>query len=122
MAQLHQRQGITIIQLSGPEYESLDQATVEALRDELLDYVVQANPPNVALDLSSTKFIGSAFLETMFRCWNRIKQRDGRMALCGLHPFCAEVLRVTRLETLWEIYPTVDDAVAALAGGNAPSN
>ena len=114
MAKLNQQPDVTIIEL-GPEYHSLDQATVEALRDKLLDFVDQADPPNIALDLSHTRFIGSAFLETLFRCWNRIKHRDGRLALCGLHPFCSEVLRVTRLETLWEIYPTIEDAKAAMA-------
>ncbi len=38
------------------------------------------------------------------------------MALSGVHPFCVEILRVTRLHTLWPVYPTRDEAVAALAG------
>jgi hypothetical protein len=32
-----------------------------------------------------------------------------------VQPFCAEVIHVTRLDTLWEIHPTRAAAVAALA-------
>jgi hypothetical protein len=34
--------------------------------------------------------------------------------LCGVQPFCAEVIHVTRLDTLWESFPTREEAVAVL--------
>ena len=37
------------------------------------------------------------------------------MAVCGLRPFCAEVLRVSRVDSLWETYPTSDEALQATA-------
>lgn len=106
--------GVTIIAL-GPEYENLDDAILEELRKVILDGVANADPPLVVLDLSHTKFFGSAFIEILFRAWNRIeKQEGGEFCLSGLTPYCAEVIDVTHLNRLWSIYDTREEAVAAL--------
>jgi anti-anti-sigma factor len=109
-----QQDGVTIIAL-GPDYENLDDAILEDLRHVILDGVAQAHPPLVVVDLSHTKFFGSAFIEILFRAWNRIvKQEGGEFCLSGLTPYCAEVIDVTHLNRLWCIYNTREEAVAAL--------
>jgi anti-anti-sigma factor len=82
--------------------------------DFLLDLVDRAQPPVVVLDLSQTDYFDSRFIETMVRAWNRIKRRDGRFAVCGLKPFCREVIQTTKLDTIWDVFATRDEAVAAL--------
>ena len=111
--------GVTIIAL-GPEYENLDDAVLEELRTVILDGVAAADPPLVVLDLSHTKFFGSAFIEILFRAWNRIvKQEGGQFCLSGLTPYCAEIIDVTHLNQLWSIYKDRDEAVAALKAKTA---
>jgi len=82
----------------------------------LLAEAVRAEPPRLLLDLSGTELIGSRFVELLVQTWKRLRQRGGIMALCGVQPFCSEVLRTTKLDTLWNSYPTRDDGVAALSG------
>ncbi len=109
-----QQDGVTIIAV-GPDYENLDDVLLEELRKVILDTVAHADPPLVVLDFSHTKFFGSAFIEILFRAWNRIvKQESGEFCLCGLTPYCAEVIDVTHLNRLWSIYDTREEAVAAL--------
>lgn len=108
-----QQEGVTIIAL-GPEYENLDEAILDELRKVILDAVANANPPLVVLDLSHTKFFGSAFIEILFRAWNRIEQQNGEFCLCGLTTYCAEVIDVTHLNRLWSIYDNREEAVEAL--------
>ena len=106
--------GITIISL-GPEYENLDEPGLEGLKEMVLDVARTADPPLVILDLSHTKFFGSAFIEILFRAWNRLKARDGgQFCISGLTPYCKEVIEVTHLNELWKILDTLDEAVAAL--------
>lgn len=106
--------GVTVIAL-GPDYENLDDAILDELRKVILDGVADADPPLVVLDLSHTKFFGSAFIEILFRAWNRIeKQEGGEFALSGLTPYCAEVIDVTHLNRLWKIYNTREEAVESL--------
>lgn len=107
-------EGVTVIAL-GMEYENLDDAVLDDLRKFILDAVAAADPPLVVLDLSHTKFFGSAFIEVLFRAWNRIeKQGGGEFCLSGLTPYCAEVIDVTHLNRLWSIYDTREEAVQAL--------
>jgi anti-anti-sigma factor len=107
--------GVTVIQL-GPEYENLDERLLEGLRSVALDVSKSADPPWVVIDLSNTKFFGSAFIEILFRLWNRMNSRPGgQFAISGLTSYCAEVLKITHLDSLWKIYPTRAAAVQALS-------
>jgi anti-anti-sigma factor len=81
----------------------------------MLEQAQTAEPPLIVLDLAETAYMGSAFIETISRTWKRVNARSGQLVLCSLTPFCAEVLRATRLDTLWKHYPTRGDAIAALA-------
>lgn len=107
--------GVTVIQL-GPEYENLDERLLEGLRGAALEVSKAADPPWVVIDLSNTRFFGSAFIEILFRLWNRMNSRPGgQFAISGLTPYCAEVLKITHLDSLWKIFPDRASAVAALA-------
>ena len=105
--------GVTVIHL-GPEYENLDESLLDELRAAILEVAETATPPKVVLDLSHTKFFGSAFIEIMFRAWKRLESRGGKFGLSGLTPYCAEIVEVTHLDRLWKIFPDRDSAVAAL--------
>ena len=113
MVQSISRQTYTIVEL-GVSYDSLDIDALDEAGGVLLTQAATADPPRVVVDLFQTRFIGSTFLELLVRTWKHLHQRGGVMAVCGLHPLCAEVFHVTRLETLWHSYPTRDDAVKAL--------
>jgi len=109
-----QDKGVTVIAL-GPEYENLDEHILDDLRDVFQELSESADPPWVVVDLANTKFFGSSFLEILFRMWNHLHSRDGgRLALSGLTPYCAEVLAITHLDTLWPTFPDRSLAVTAL--------
>jgi len=74
------------------------------------------------LDLSETKFIGSRFIGLLVRSWKRVRDRQGRMVLCSLQPFCREALENTRLlNTLWTTHPTRAEALQALSSSESES-
>jgi anti-anti-sigma factor len=101
---------VTVIAL-GPEYESLDEAGLDDLREAILAGVQSAEPPLVVLDLSHTKFFGSAFIEILFRAWNRVSARKGgQFCLCGLTSYCREVIDVTHLDRIWHVCETRSEA------------
>ena len=118
MIQVTRQQDVTVIEL-GPSYETLNDEVLREMAEVLLTKATTADPPRVVLDLSGTKYIGSLFVELLVRTWKRLSERGGKMVLCGLQPFCAEVLRISRLDTLWESFPTQAEAVAALRDSTA---
>ncbi|MDA1015039.1 MAG: STAS domain-containing protein [Planctomycetota bacterium] len=105
---------VTIIGL-GPEYENLDEHLLDEVREAILAGTDLADPPLVVLDLSHTKFFGSAFIEILFRAWKRLNEREGgRFAISGLTPYCREVIEITHLDKLWDVYDTRDLAVSSI--------
>ncbi len=107
--------GVTVI-LLGPEYESLDESLLDDLRATILEVAETADPPKVVLDLSHTKFFGSAFIEIMFRAWKRVDARGGTFAISGLTRYCTEIVEVTHLDRLWKVFANREAAVAGLNG------
>ncbi len=79
MAQIERRDDVTIIHLDAA-YEALDPAKFEVAQQLLLGQADAAEPPLVVLDLSQTAYMGSAFIEVMFRAWKRVAER--RASLC----------------------------------------
>jgi anti-anti-sigma factor len=88
--------------------------------ERMLREAEQADPPCLLIDLSQTDYIGSRFVELLVRVWRRLKQRGGVLALCGVQPFCLEVLKVTRLDQVWALYPSRPAALDALEVSAAP--
>jgi anti-anti-sigma factor len=115
MANVRRERGATILEL-GSAYASLDQQALENLGGVIFAEAAHANPPLLVLDLSQTRVIGSSFLEILVRAWKRLRQREGRMVLCAMQPFCTEVLRAAHLDSIWPSYQTCEEALVALAG------
>jgi anti-anti-sigma factor len=114
MTRVSQVDGVTIFSVDR-EYDSLDDRKVSEFSSQLTGAVEQVDPPVLLLDLSETTFIGSSFLGVLVRAWKRIRERNGRMALCHVNELCSEVLHASKLDTIWDIYPARDAAVRALA-------
>lgn len=114
MVQVLKEQNITIIDLGG-KYEALNEALLQGLAEKLLQEAERAEPPWLLVDLTGVGYVGSNFLEILVRGWKRLKQRSGTMALCGVGSFCADILKITRLNTLWTIYPSREEAIRAMA-------
>jgi anti-anti-sigma factor len=114
MTRVSQVDGVTVFQVDR-EYDSLDDRTVAEFSAQLTSAIQPDHPPLLLLDLSDTTFIGSSFLGVLVRVWKRIRERNGRMALCHVNEICGEVLHASKLDTIWDIYSTRDAAVRALA-------
>lgn len=119
MADIVRQGDVTIVRLDR-EYDALDVERHRLISGLLLDQADVASPPRLLLDMSATNYIGSSFIELLFRVWKRLQQRHGTMAICGLTPFCFEVLTVTGLEKLWPLYTDCDEALASF-GSDAPA-
>ena len=102
---------VTVISL-GSDFSNL----YESLIDQLglsPQFLEELNPPKLLIDMKHVKFVGSAFLGRMVFVHKTLSARDaGRVAMCGLNSFCRAALSVSRLDTLLEVFPTVDDGVA----------
>ena len=69
--------------------------------------------PFLLLDLAEVHFVDSAGLGFLARLVSRTQSGGGQLKLCGVPPRLREVLRVTRLETMFESYESEADAILA---------
>lgn len=118
MSNVTRVRGVTVYEID-EDYDSLDDDKLEELSAQILAAVEAADPPALLLDLGRTKFIGSRFLGILIRAWKRLRDRSGHMALCRVNDLCDEVLRASKLNTIWDVYATRDEAVQALAKESA---
>lgn len=110
--EIQQQAGVTVVRL-GPDFSSLyegDLGTLAALPG-LAD---TAEPALMVLDLSHTKYFGSAFIGFAITLANRLRARGGRFAISGLSSFGRMALQTTRSDLLLELFDSVDLAVAGL--------
>jgi len=59
----------------------------------------------VRLDLSGTSFMDSSGVGWLLTCHKRMKQAGGKLTLLAPHPVVANVLKVLKLEKVFEIEP-----------------
>ena len=96
--------------------ESLQWASIEEAADEVLAPLHKQEVPRVVFDLSRLKYFGTVFLAVLVRCHKLVKGRGGEMALAGPSTIARETLAVTQLDTIWRIFDTPEEALAALRG------
>jgi len=85
---------------------------------ELTEVQEQVDSPatqQVIIDLGEIPYFGSTVLEWMAQLWKRVKSKGGRLAVVRPSEIGREVLAAARLERLWGIFETRDQAFAWLA-------
>jgi anti-sigma B factor antagonist len=82
----------------------------DAMRNE-----TQAAAPRVLLDLSEVEFIDSSGLGAIVAAMKAMPE-GSRLELAGLTPAVDKVFRMTRMDTVFKIYPDIRQA--GLDGGN----
>jgi anti-sigma B factor antagonist len=85
-------------------------AESKALQDQL-DQLIPANP-HIVLHLGGIDFVDSGGLGLLVRCLTRAKNAHGDLKVCAVSPKVAEVLRVTRLQTIFHAYNSEAEAIA----------
>jgi len=99
---------IAVIACAGRIVEGAESA---ALTQHITDLLVEK--PYVVLDLSEVAFLDSSGLGLLVRLLNRTRAARGDLKLGAMSSPVAEVLRITRLSTIFESYATTADAIVA---------
>ena len=99
---------IAVVACAGRIVEGAESA---ALKEYLTDLL--ADQPDVVLDLGEVAFIDSGGLGLLVRLLSRTRTTRGNLKLCNVPAPIAEVLRITRLATIFESHATAADAIMA---------
>jgi len=92
-----------VVRLPGPEYPSIHGARLRGLRCLLKRLADQPGPEPLVLDLSSVHFFGAGFIGVLVDTWHQLQAQNRQLALRGLTPFCARLVRTLHLHKLFAI-------------------
>lgn len=97
------------------ERNILDEANIRAIGDALSRLVESSPRPRVLLCFQNVEHLSSAALGALITVNNGVKSRDGQLRLSNISPQILEVFRITRLDRLFEIHETVDEAMGTFS-------
>ncbi len=101
-----EREGIILLDLSGRLVAGEEAAT---LRDAIKRIAV--SPVNVILNMEGVDYIDSTGLGGMVICFTSIRKAGGTVKLLNLSRRNIELLVLTKLETVFEVFNDEQDAV-----------
>jgi len=75
----------------------------------------EENAESVILDLSEVPYLDSSGLGSLVSAYVSRQKAGRRVALSGVNERVFRLFEITRVESLFLIFPTIDDALAALS-------
>lgn len=91
--------------------DRIDAAMAIQFKDDMRGQTAEG-PKRVILDLTKVDFIDSSGLGAIVASMKQLDQGQ-KMELAGLTPNVQKVFRLTRMDTIFTLFPTLDDAVDA---------
>ena len=100
--------GAAVVVLSG----EVDLYTAPRFKDALFQ-AIDAGAPQVVVDLSGVSFIDSTALGVLVSGGKRLQQSAGALAIGCPDAKLRRILEITGLDTVFGVYPSRDEALAA---------
>ena len=99
----------------------LDQDTCVAFTTDLMKSVdtAAAEGGAVVLDLSGLEYISSAGLRCFMLASRQAKSQRAKIAVAALQPMVAEIFQISHFNLVFQVFPTVREALGAVSGDAA---
>ena len=108
------RHGDVAVIVPSPEVEHLPENTIATAAAMVLAPLKEDPPTHLIVDLEGVRYFGSSFITFLLRCHLPVKQQGGELVIAGVNDRIRELLRTTALDTMWALYDTRAEAIAAL--------
>ena len=104
-----QSAGWVILDLSG----DIDLAHSPAMRKALLGEIKEKRTPKVYLNLKNVRYIDSSGIASLVEGLKASRDQGSRMILFGLSASVREVMELSRLQKIFEIYESEEQALSS---------
>ncbi len=101
---------IRIFQLFG---ELIDREQSKTMVDEVIDAIAKGNN-KVLLNLKDLRYINSSGLNVLINILTKCRKAGGDVAICYVNEKNKELLIITKLDSIFNVCETQEDAVALL--------
>jgi len=108
---------VTVVTCSGRIVAGEESRALQAYLDRLLP-----RNPHVLLHLGGVEFIDSGGLGLIARYLTRPRDQHGTLSVCAVSPKIDDVLRITRLKSVFQPYESEADSIADIHRGTRGSD
>jgi anti-anti-sigma factor len=107
--------GIGALEMKGSIHAGAECARLE----QEVDKMIAAHETCVIFDMAGVTHIDSAAIGTIVKCLTKLKRSGGRLRIATEQPMIVYSLKMTKLDTLIEMFPTVDQAAEGFTAPGA---
>ena len=103
--------GLSVVEFA--DRRILDELCIQEIQDELSKLVESDSPGNVLLSFKNVEHLSSAALGMLITLQKRVEEHQGKLKLSDINTQIYEVFKITRLNKVFEIHPSVEKARAS---------
>lgn len=101
--------GVAVVSVSGKLMGGNETSEVQ----EKIKNLISRNFKKVVVDMSDVKWLNSLGIVTLLSCYTLLQNANGEMKMTGTGDRVNQVFSTTRLDTIFEIFESVDQAIAS---------
>jgi anti-sigma B factor antagonist len=105
---------ITVVEFAEPSI--IDPVMIQRLGSELYALVDQSGRRKIAIDFTDVRFLSSQTLGVLLTLRKKADAVDGEVCICGMKADLHKVFRITKLDSVFQFFPTRQEALDALRG------
>jgi len=113
-ARLRGRKEDEVVHVEFVDRNILDEANIQRIGEEILALIETESEPRLVISFSNVDHLSSAALGTLITIHNKVKSKGGSLRLSNIDPQIYEVFVITKLNKLFEIHDTSENAIASL--------
>jgi len=105
---------VTLIELT--DRKILDEFNISQIADQLHVVLSQPGGAKYVIDFANVSHMSSSALGMLITLSKRVREKKGQLRLCNIQPAIYEVFAITRLNEVFSIFPTRQEATDSLKG------
>ncbi len=109
-------EGDTLILTPLIDLHDKERPHLEGAKTDVLTFLERTPTKNVVLDLGHTNYFWTAACRMFFKVGKEVRRRGGRMVLCNVANQLRRILRLAKLDGLWPICSSREEALEAARG------
>lgn len=106
LATHHADHGVLVVSL---REDNLDASNVREFKETMQIHLQQHN--QVVLDMEGVKFIDSSGLGALISCLRQLSAKHGDLRLCNQSATVQALFELMRMQRVFNVHPSVDEAV-----------
>lgn len=91
----------------------LDEGNIQVIGDEIAGLIDAEAEPRLLISFDNVDHLSSAALGTLITINNKVRHKGGQLRLANIDPQIYEVFVITRLNKLFEIHETSEEALSS---------